>query len=158
MNSDFERFWSETVTWDAWLAGVDQKADLWTSYAKRARVAEADRDRLLALGRARRIMVLTEDWCGDAIRSIPSIAALSDVADDVEMRVLDVEKHPAALDGRLTRGARAIPVVVVFDGDGNEIGSWGPRPSPLQAELRAKIASEGAPARRFSPCPSHTTP
>ena len=145
MSPFYEQFWSKTVAWQAYIDSVEQKADLWQSYAGRAKVHSDELSRVHALTGKRRILIMTEDWCGDAIRSTPTIAAMAETSDDIEVRVLDVEKHPEALDGRLTRGARAIPIVVIFDEDGREIGSWGPRPAPLQGVLRAKITAEGPP-------------
>lgn len=141
----FDRYWPATTSWTEFLGGVKDKADLWTSYAGRARLHDDELVRLAALPGARKIMILTEDWCGDAIRSTPTIAAMDAACEDIEVRVLDVEVEPSALDERLTRGARAVPIVIVFDGEGHEIGQWGPRPAPLQAELRAKITAEGPP-------------
>ena len=141
----FTRFWSETLPWDGFLKSVALKADLWHSYAGRAKLSADVLARLSALPGARKVLILTEDWCGDAIRSTPTIAAMAAASDLVEVRVLDVEQHPEALDGRLTRGARAIPIVVVFDENGAEIGAWGPRPAELQAILRKKISAEGPP-------------
>lgn len=141
----FDRYWPATTSWTEFLGGVKDKADLWASYAGRARLHADELARLGALPGARKVLILTEDWCGDAIRSTPTIATMAAACDDVEVRVLDVEVEPSALDGRLTRGARAVPIVIVFDGEGNELGQWGPRPAPLQAELRAKILAEGAP-------------
>lgn len=141
----FDRYWPSTITWKDFLGGVEQKADLWTSYAERARVHSDELARLAELPGARKVLILIEDWCGDAIRSAPTVVAMGAAREDLDVRVLDVAHFPDALDERLTRGARAIPIVIVFDGDGNEIGQWGPRPAPLQAELRAKILAEGGP-------------
>ena len=49
------------------------------------------------------------------------------------------------LTAHTTRGARAIPIAIVLDEGNAPLGVWGPRPAPLQARLRAKIASEGSP-------------
>ena len=141
----FDRYWPTTIAWDDFIDGVEQKADLWASYAGRAKLHADELARLGALPGARKVLILTEDWCGDAIRSTPTIVAMGAAREDLEVRVLKVDEFPDALDGRLTRGARAIPIVIVFDAEGNEIGQWGPRPAPLQAELRAKILSEGPP-------------
>ncbi len=143
--SYFDRYWPATIPWSEFLEGVTQKEDLWTSYTGRARLHADELARLGALPGARKVLILTEDWCGDAIRSTPTIVAMGEARDDLEVRVLNVDEYPSALDSRLTRGARAIPIVIVFDGEGNEIGQWGPRPAPLQAQLRAKILAEGPP-------------
>ena len=128
------------------MDGVEQKVDLWASYAGRAKVHGDELARLEALPGARKVLILTEDWCGDAIRSTPTVVAMAEASDHLEVRAIDADKHPAALDTRLTRGARAVPTVIVFDEHGEEIGQWGPRPAPLQAQLRAKILAEGSPS------------
>ncbi|MEL6714490.1 MAG: thioredoxin family protein [Planctomycetota bacterium] len=139
------QYWDRAVAPEAFLDSVEAKRDLWHSYAKRARLHADEAARAEALPGPRRILVLVEDWCGDAIRSTPAIVALADASPGTEVRFLDVGEHPGALDGRTTAGARAIPIVVVDDGEGNELGQWGPRPAPLQAELRRKIREEGRP-------------
>lgn len=144
MNDLFETFWPQAIAFSEFVAGVEDKAELWRSYAKRAKLHDGERARLEALPSVRRVLVLVEDWCGDAVRSVPTIAAM-DGMEHVEVRVLNTDLHPAALDANLTRGARAIPIALVFDGEGRQVGVWGPRPAPLQAMLRAKIAAEGGP-------------
>lgn len=144
MDDFFETYWPQAAPFADFVASAGEKPDLWKSYAKRARIHADEGARLAALPAQRRILVLVEDWCGDAIRSVPTIDALGG-AESVDVRVLDTDKHPGALDGNLTRGARAIPIALVFDGEGRRIGVWGPRPAPLQATLRAKIAAEGSP-------------
>lgn len=37
------------------------------------------------------------------------------------------------MDRYLTGDARAIPIVIILDQDGHEIGHWGPRPAEIQA-------------------------
>ncbi len=96
MSSFYDKFWSETVTWSAFLGSVEQKADLWESYAGRAKLNGDELARVKALRGKRKVLIMTEDWCGDAIRSTPTIAAMAAASDDVEVRVLDVDKHPEA--------------------------------------------------------------
>ena len=145
LSPTFERFWPATITWQTYLGEVEDKADLWASHAKRASVHDDERSRLQHLPARRRLLVLSEDWCGDAIRSTPTLVAMADATPDLELRLLRVDAHPDALSEHLTLGGRAIPLALVFDEDDDLIGVWGPRPAPLQAQLRAKIRQEGSP-------------
>ena len=145
MDAFFETYWPSTVTWDAYLDAVEEKADLWRSYAKRAKLHDDERARLEHLPGARRILVLAEDWCGDAIRSLPTLAAMADATPDVELRVLRSDEFPDAIGEHLTHGGRGIPIAVVVDEVGDVLGTWGPRPAPLQAMMRAKLRAEGSP-------------
>lgn len=141
----FAAHWDDAVSWDAYLESVEAKRDLWLSYTKRASVGDAERARLDALPGARRVLVLTEDWCGDAIRSIPGLAAALEQTDGIDVRFLSIDDHPDAMDGLRTHGGKAIPIVVVADEKGARLGVWGPRPAPLQALLRARRLELGAP-------------
>jgi hypothetical protein len=137
--------WDAAVPWPEHLAAIEEKRSLWESWARRARIEDDARARLEALPGRRRVLVLTEAWCGDAARSVPALAAAFDLAGDVEHRYLDVEAHPEVMDRFLTHGGRAVPMVVVQDEHGRLLGVWGPRPAPLQAMLRARIRTEGRP-------------
>jgi hypothetical protein len=46
----------------------------------------------------------------------------------------------------LTHGGRGIPLAIVQDEMGEELGAWGPRPAPLQALFRARQRELGSPA------------
>lgn len=135
--------WDAAVPWDAYLHSVAKKRDVWDAAARRAQVSEGAKARLQALPGARRILVLTEDWCGDAARSLPPLAAAFDSTDLVEARYLNSDAHPETLGRFLTHGGRAIPTVIVQDEHGNHLGTWGPRPAPLQALMRERLREHG---------------
>jgi Thioredoxin len=138
--------WNAAVPWEDYLGSVREKADVWQSAWRRATVTDADRARLEALPGPRRALVLTEDWCGDAARSVPVIVRAVEAAPGSEIRVLAMESHLALVDLHLSRGARAVPVVVVQDEKGGDLGWWGPRPAALQTLLRERLAELGPPA------------
>ena len=78
---------------------------------------------LRALGRKIKILVITEDWCPDSLRTIPAVARLVDGLPEVEMRVFLRDANPDVMDQYLKRGQfRAIPVFAVFDEEMNEVG------------------------------------
>jgi hypothetical protein len=105
-----------------------------------ARVPEALLARARALGGSYALLVLLEDWCGDAINTIPLLAALAESVPGWSLRVLERDKHLDLMDTHLTGTARAIPVVIAIDANGNEIGWWGPRPRPLQEWVMSPAA------------------
>lgn len=121
--------------------------DLWLSHTERASVGDAERARLDALPGPRRVLVLTADWCGDAIRSVPGLVLALDATDGADVRLLSIDDHADAMDGLRTHGGAAIPIVVVADEHGERLGLWGPRPAPLQALMRARRAELGPPTK-----------
>ncbi|GJM22801.1 MAG: hypothetical protein DHS20C15_27160 [Planctomycetota bacterium] len=139
------RHWEHALPWSDYLETVVEKRDLWLANARRSTLRDEERARLHALPGARRVLVLSEDWCGDALRSLPSLAQALDAAPGVEARYLPLDAHPDAIEGLRTHGGAAIPMLVVADEHGERLGSWGPRPAPLQALLRARRSSFGAP-------------
>ena len=88
---------------------------------------------------------LTEDWCGDAARSVPVLAQAFDLAVGTEHRYLESGAHPGVILRYLTHGGRAIPMAIVQDEHGRALGAWGPRPAPLQALVRARRRELGPP-------------
>ena len=112
---------------------AEKYAELWRSTAERATVAPELVERVSAIGAKRKLLVLLEDWCGDALGSVPYVAALADAAPNLELRVLARDSNLDIMDAHLTNGSRSIPVVIILDEEGQELGWWGPRPRELQA-------------------------
>ncbi len=139
--------WKAGIPFSGFLAGVEKHRDLWHHHWDRAETPEGIRARLQDLPAPRRVLILAEDWCGDAVRSVPVIAKALEQAPSVEVRIIDIAGHPDLMNRHLSKGAKAFPVAVVADDDGNEIGWWGPRPAPLQTMLRDRIREEGRPTK-----------
>jgi thioredoxin family protein len=76
-------------------------------------------------GEVKRILVITEDWCGTSIAHVPFIARLVDGRPGVELRVFLRDQNPDVMDQFLKRGLyRSIPVIVFFDEDMNELARY----------------------------------
>lgn len=140
-----ESEWDAALSWDAYLASVKDKRELWLAKTAQAAVDEISATRLTALPGKRRVLVLTEDWCGDAIRSVPVLAKAFAFTPLVEARYLLSDEHPGVLGRYLTHGGRAIPIAIVQDEHGRALGAWGPRPAALQALYRARRRELGPP-------------
>ena len=121
-------------TFIEFLGAAQQNKDLWASMYKLARVPQPLVDRVQALPGRRHLLVLNEDWCGDAVNTIPAVAKLASLApDQLDLRVLGRDANPDLMDAHLTGTSRSIPVVILLDEDYVERGWWGPRPTELQA-------------------------
>ena len=126
------------ITLDAFVAKASANHDLWASYTRRAR---PDRDvlaRVNQLPGRRHLLVLLEDWCGDAVNTIPALAALAAASDTLDLRILERDANPDLMATHLTNGAHAIPIVIVLDEQYRELGWWGPRPAALQSWVRTE--------------------
>jgi hypothetical protein len=133
---DFPSLWQAAMPYEDFVAASTEHCGLWVGVYKFARLPEWSLG--LDLGATpRRLLVLAEDWCGDASNTIPVLARLVDRVPGLELRVLRRDEHPEVMDEYLTDGARSIPMVIVLDAAFRELGHWGPRPTALQAWVMA---------------------
>lgn len=86
------------------------------------------------------ILVITEDWCGDAMMNNAVLRQIAERA-DIEVRVVLRDQNIELIDRYLTNGRRSIPIYILLDHQGNVIGKWGPRAPRLQ-EYVVKRMSE----------------
>ena len=139
-----ERYES-AMTLDAFIERAQVNQDLWRAMYRRA---QAPQDLLgqPALPTTRHLLVLLENWCGDAVNTIPVVARYAEAHPQLELRVLRREENPDLMDAHLSGTARAIPVVLVLDENYEELGWWGSRPAELQRWIESAEgqAVEGA--------------
>jgi hypothetical protein len=122
----------------SYVASVQRNADLWDARYRTAVVPEDLAARAGALTRNWHLLVLSEDWCGDAVNTIPVLARLVDMSPRLGLRILARDQNPDLMASHLTSGTRSIPVVMVLDEDFHEHGWWGPRPAALQGWVRGE--------------------
>ena len=98
---DFRKLWDEGLTFEAFVASCKaEHCGLWQGIYKLARVP----DWALAAvppGTNRKLLVIAEDWCGDASNTVPIIARFVDPG----------SRSRAASDsaGQISRGDGSVP-------------------------------------------------
>lgn len=94
-----------------------------------------------------RVIVLTEDWCGDAMLNVPILLRISEKT-NMEVRMLLRDDNLELMDQYLTNGtARSIPIFIFINEAGEEVAKWGPRAAKIQTfidESRAALPSKDA--------------
>ena len=134
---DFRSLWQQAMPLEEFVAASgEQHRGLWEGVYRLAR-APAWSETMLPPGQGRHLLVLAEDWCGDASNTVPVLARWAEAVDGLSLRILRRDAHPEVMDRYLTNGSRSIPIVVALDEDFNEVGYWGPRPRELQAWVMA---------------------
>jgi thioredoxin family protein len=106
--------------------------ELWDALYKRAKVSDDIAARAADIRHPWHLLVLSEDWCGDSINTLPAVARLTESVPLIDMRIIGRDANPDLMNSHLTGVSRSIPVIMVLDDDFNERGWWGPRPGPLQ--------------------------
>jgi hypothetical protein len=138
---DFRTLWNNALTYDAFLAAGTKHKGLWEGIYAIARLPEWA-TRPLPPGMQRKLLVIAEDWCGDASSTVPVLAKLAHAVPGLGLRVILRDQNPEVMDRYLTNGSRSIPIVIALDEQFREVGHWGPRPRDLQAwvmEHRLKV-------------------
>ncbi|MGI9629266.1 MAG: thioredoxin family protein [Longimicrobiales bacterium] len=121
------------LTFPAYLETVEKNADLWKGVYERATVPEELETAAREIPGSWHLLVLSEDWCGDAANILPVLARLTEAVPNLDLRVLSRDGNLDLMDAHLTNGkSRSIPVVMVLDEAFEERAWWGPRPSELQ--------------------------
>ena len=114
------------------LAKVTKSADLWAAVWRRVVVGEEYVRRVAAIAGTWYLLVLSEEWCGDAVNTVPVVAKLAALSPNLELRVLARDENLDLMDAHLTGTSRSIPVVILLDAEYRERAWWGPRPTALQ--------------------------
>ncbi len=117
-----ERF-AQGMSFAVYLAQMRTNKERFEKRMADSEITPADREAIR--GRKLKILVITEDWCGDALVGFPALARLVAGAPDVEMRVFLRDENPDVMDQYLKRGLyRTIPVFVFFDERMNELARF----------------------------------
>ena len=131
-----ERF-AQGMTFAAYLAQMRSNKERFEQRMAATELTPADREAIRA--RKLKILVITEDWCGDALVGFPGLARLVEGAPDVEMRVFLRDANPDVMDQYLKRGLyRTIPVFVFFDEHMTELARFMER-QDVVTELRTVL-------------------
>ena len=112
-------------------------------------LSDANKEALLTVPTTgMKVIVLTEDWCGDAMVNIPVLLRIAE-ATNIDVRFILRDSNLELMDQYLTNGtARSIPIFIFIVDKGNELAVWGPRSAKIQQhfdELKAQLPSEDTP-------------
>ena len=95
-----------------------------------------------------RALILTADWCGDAMVNLPIFMSIAKEA-NIESKFFIRDENLELMDQYLTNGtARSIPIIVLIDENGNEYAKWGPRAKSVQIlvdEYKKELPAQDAP-------------
>lgn len=142
-------WYNNGLTKEAYLSGMQvNKAEMMSIYDKFS-LNETHKNHLATLkNKGLKAIVLTEDWCGDAMLNNP---VLLRIAEEIGMEVRFVlrDSNLELMDQYLTNGtSRAIPIFIFLNSDGEEVAVWGPRAAKMQElvmEERSKLPSNDDP-------------
>ena len=128
-----ERF-AQGMTVQQYLDQMGTNKDTFMKFLSEVKVKPEDKTALAKMGKLK-VMVITEDWCGDALYNVPVLFKLIEGSPDIEARVFLRDKNPDIMDQFLNKGQfRSIPVFAFFDEGMHEIARLLERPQKLTEE------------------------
>ena len=119
-----ERF-AQGLTLEQYVEQMSVNQERFKLALDRAATAPADPTILERLGRPRKVLVITEDWCGASLAYVPTVAAMVASDPGIELRVFLRDANPDLMEQYLKRGLyRSIPVFAFFDEEMNELARF----------------------------------
>jgi len=74
-------------------------------------------------------LVIAEGWCGDAAQLLPIFYKMSEVSDQIDLKIVFRDDNEDLMNLFLTNGNKSIPKLIILDKNSLEIiADWGPRP------------------------------
>jgi len=143
---DLVQHWSAATPWQKFFRAEMDHYQLWKGVYDRVILPGWALEGFMR-SRVRNLLVIAADWCGDAANTVPVLARLTELVRGMELRVLDRDSFPEAMDAYRTNGTRSIPIAIALDEDFKELGHWGPRPAVLQAWVIANKKMIPSPQR-----------
>ncbi|MBU8880303.1 thioredoxin family protein [Bacillus sp. FJAT-29790] len=121
------------LTPNQYITGMNVNQKEMTRILDQFTLLEEEKRRLTAIKeKGLRAIVLTEDWCGDALVNNPVLLKIA-AEIGMEVRFILRDSNLELMDQYLTNGtSRAIPIFVFIDQDGEEKAVWGPRAKKIQ--------------------------
>jgi len=134
-----ERF-AQGMTVQQYLDQMGTNKDTFVKFLGEVTVKPEDKKALEALGKKLKCMIITEDWCGDALYNVPVLLKLIEGNPNIETRVFLRDKNPDLMDQYLNKSMfRSIPVFAFFDENMIEVARLLERPPKVTEELEAKM-------------------
>jgi hypothetical protein len=134
-----ERF-AQGMTPQQYVDQMGTNKDKFVEFLGEIQVKPEDKAALGKLGKKLKCLVITEDWCGDALYNVPVLFKLVEGNPDIETRVFLRDKNPDLIDQYLNQGHfRSIPVFAFFDEQMQEVARLIERPVAHTEELEKKM-------------------
>lgn len=134
-----QRF-EQGMTVEQYLDQMQTNREPFTRFLAEVAIRPEDKQALAGLGKPVNVMVITEDWCGDALYNVPVLAKLVDGLPNVELRVFLRDDNPDLMDQFLKHGRhRSIPVFAFFDEQMNELARLVERPARATGQSEEEL-------------------
>jgi hypothetical protein len=161
MGVTHERF-AQGMSFEEYMAQMQQNQEKFATNYQEAELDGAAVQFVCNLNVPLNVMVLTEDWCGDALTYVPVFGRLAECSECWNLKVFLRDQNLDLADQYLKEGRyRSVPVFVFFDEAMHEVGCFIERPGAVNAgrqhlidtwaERHADVITAGRPYAEQSP-------
>ncbi|MFS0636436.1 thioredoxin family protein [Mesobacillus foraminis] len=132
-------WYKQGLTSSEYIQGMSVNKEKMLSIYNRSILKEEQKEYLHSIQeQGLRALILTADWCGDAMVNIPLFMRIANEA-LIDIRYFIRDENLELMDQYLTNGkSRSIPIIVIIDKNGSEVATWGPR-APEGQELADEL-------------------
>lgn len=158
--TSLETYFKNSQPLDQYIAAMtENKENLEAIYHSFSLPQDDDRLEKIKSLNYSKVLVITEDWCGDAMMNVPILKHISESL-NLEVRVFHRDENTDLIDQYLTNGtARSIPIFVFLNDDFEQETVWGPRARQVQhfvEETRSDLPQKDDPAYDDKAAEAHT--
>ena len=142
-----ERF-AQGMTYDEYKAQMTRNQDKFEENERTAQLPAAELDAIRTAPRTN-VLVLTEDWCGDALANVPVLGRLAKETGRFDVRVFLRDQNDDLMAQFMNGEYKSIPVFAFFDASFREVGRWIERPASVTERRKKRRAEVFASDPRF---------
>lgn len=119
------------------LGAAERRRDLWYgNWGKSEGIDMTMVERARAVGGTWHFLVVAVDSCSDSVSTIPYLARLVELADNLNLRIVDADAGAEVMRSHRTPDGRpSTPTVVLLDADFDEVGCFIERPTWLRDHI-----------------------
>jgi hypothetical protein len=127
------QWFKKGLTTEEYVSGMKVNKEGMTTIYNGFTLNDQEKEQIKAVkDKGLKVIVLSEDWCGDAMLNNPVLLHIAEEA-NIEVRFVLRDQNLELMDQYLTNGtARSIPIYIFIDQKGEEKAVWGPRAEAIQ--------------------------
>lgn len=140
-------YFDEAISLEAYMNQMEKHQDNSMRIYTQFEVPQDDGFMELLREKKPNVLIITEDWCGDAMLNNPILARIAEAA-QLNVRAVYRDENLELMDRYLTNGGRSIPIYLFLDDAGKVMLRWGPRAEKLQTyvlDMKATLPAKDAP-------------
>lgn len=142
-------WFNKGLTTEEYIAGMKVNREEMNKIYSQYSLNNEEKEQIQAIkNKGLKVIVISEDWCGDAMLNNPILLKLAEKA-EIDVRFILRDQNLELMDQYLTNGtSRSIPIFIFIDQNGEEKAVWGPRAEKLQELVvseRSKLPDQESP-------------